>query len=62
MSEGLGPGPGPKSGPKFNFQEAKAGMVQLYSEVQCIISNGHVKTPEQNDRQILPSLNFIDGW
>ena len=43
-----------------------AGLGALYSEVQCMMSNGHMGTPcGQNDRQTrlktLFSCNFVGG-
>ena len=59
----------PVGGMGFLYSEVPyLGGGELYSPVQCIVTNGHMglpSSPEQNDRQTtvetLPSCNFVGG-
>ena len=47
-----------------DVQEGRgAGLGGLYSEVQCIKSNGHMGTPVNRQTRVktLPSRNSVDG-
>ena len=52
-------------GPMSYVQEGRDRAGGQYSEVQCIMGTGHIRTPSVNDGQTqlkrLPSRNFIGG-
>ena len=52
-------------GPMCYVQRGRVRAGGQYSEVQCIMGTGHIRTPSVNDRQTqltrLPSRNFVGG-
>ena len=50
--------------PKSDVQGCWDLEVDLYTEVQCIMGSGHMGPAPygQNERQTLPSRNFIGWW
>ena len=41
--------------------KSHGGRGVLYSEVQCIMGDGHIRTPGRTDRHYLPSTSLAGG-